>query len=132
MDEADKLSDRVAIIDVGKIIAMDTPSSLKENLGGSVIRIQTEKRELVQESLSRVDWINNTAVHNGYVDVMLHNAEKHIADVIKMLQDTPLESVSLRIPSLEEVFLNYTGKTIREQEASAKERLRHRTKASRR
>ncbi len=132
MDEADKLSDRVAIIDMGKIIALDTPSALKENLGGSVIRIKTEKRDLVQQSLSQVDWINNTTVHNGYVDVVLKNPEKHIAEVIKILQDTPIESVSLRIPSLEEVFLNYTGKTIREQEASAKDRIRQRTKASRR
>lgn len=132
MDEADKLSDRVAIIDQGKIIAMDTPKSLKEQIGESVIRIETSETLKVKESLSKIDWIDKTTIHNGFIDVALQNAEKHIAEVIKLLHHTPIESVSLRIPSLEEVFLNYTGRTIREEESSAKDRMRQRTKAMRR
>jgi ABC-2 type transport system ATP-binding protein len=132
MDEADKLSNRVAIIDQGKIIAMDTPGALKEKLGGSLIRIKTNEGDSIKQILSDVDWINSTNLHNGFVDVSLQNAETHIAEIIKMLKDKPIESVSLRIPSLEEVFLNYTGKTIREEEASAKDRLRQHVKSRRR
>jgi len=132
MDEADKLSDRVAIIDQGKIVAMDTPANLKEDIGGSVIRIESSKGEEVKHLLNKLEWIEDLRIHDGFVDVSLQNAEKHIAEVIKQLKNTPIDSVSLQIPSLEEVFLNYTGRTIREQEASAKDRLRQHSRVGRR
>jgi len=132
MDEADKLSDRVAIIDQGKIIAMDTPSVLKEQVGGSVIRIESDEGNTIKELLSGVGWIDHLTIHNGFVDITLQNAEKRIADIIRIISHLHIESVSLRIPSLEEVFLNYTGRTIREEEASAKERMRQFSRTSRR
>lgn len=132
MDEAEKLSDRVAIIDQGKIIALDTPNALKEQVGGSVIRIESKETTKVKEKLAGVNWLSNLSLHNGFVDVTLQNAEKRIAEVIKMLNDVHIDSVSLQIPTLEDVFLNYTGKTIREQEASAKDRMRQHRRASRR
>ncbi len=132
MDEAEKLSDRVAIIDHGKIIAMDTPKALKEQLGGSLIRIESPQSNKIYEKLDGLTWLNTKNPHNGYVDVTLKNAEQRVAEVIKLLNDVPIESVSLQIPTLEDVFLSYTGKTIREQEATAKDRIRQRQKASRR
>jgi ABC-2 type transport system ATP-binding protein len=132
MDEAEKLSDRVAIIDMGKIIALDTPSALKERLGGSVIRIESNESSKVKEKLMKLDWLSNLRVHNGFVDVTLNNAEKRIAELIKILNEIHIDSVSLQIPTLEDVFLSYTGKTIREEEASAKDRIRQQRKASRR
>ncbi|MBS3807102.1 MAG: ATP-binding cassette domain-containing protein [Bacteroidales bacterium] len=132
MDEAEKLSDRVAIIDHGRIIALDTPGALKEQLGGSMIRIESHESGKVSEKLSGLQWLSNLNAHNGYVDVTLQNAEKRIAEVIKALNDVPVESVSLQIPTLEDVFLSYTGRTIRDQEASARDRIRQRRKAARR
>ena len=132
MDEAEKLSDRVAIIDMGKIIALDTPGALKEQLGGSVIRIESNETTKVREKLADVDWLKRLSLHNGFVDLTLQNAEKRIAEVIKMLNEVTIDSVSLKIPTLEDVFLNYTGKTIREQEASAKDRMRQQRRATRR
>ena len=132
MDEAEKLSDRIAIIDKGKIIALDTPGALKEQMGGSVIRIESSETAKVKAKLEHVDGLNNLSLHNGFVDVSLPNAEKRIADVIKTLDDIVIDSVSLQIPTLEDVFLNYTGKTIREQEASAKDRMRQHRRVSRR
>ena len=132
MDEAEKLSDRVAIIDHGRIIALDTPKALVEQLGGSMIRIESSESGKVSEKLSGLSWLSNLNAHNGYVDVTLHNAEKRIAEVIKVLNDVAIESVSLQIPTLEDVFLSYTGRTIREQEASSKDRIRQQRKATRR
>lgn len=132
MDEADKLSDRVAIIDLGQIVAMDTPSNLKEMIGGSVIRIKSSDVEQVERALTSIPWIEKLTRHNSFLDVSLKQAEKHIADVIKALHEAPIESVSLHIPSLEQVFLNYTGRTIREEEASAKDRMRQYSRARRR
>ena len=130
MDEAEKLSDRVAIIDNGKIIALDTPNALKEKVGDSVIRIESSEATQVNEKLAGVSWLASLSLHNGFVDVTLQNAEKRIAEVIKMLNEVSIDSVSLQIPTLEDVFLNYTGKTIREQEASARDRMRQHRRAS--
>ncbi len=132
MDEADKLSDRVAIIDHGKIVAMDTPGNLKELIGGSILRIETKSGSEVEELLADQEWIEKTTQHDGFVDISLQNAEKRIAEVMKILKDIPIDSVSVRIPSLEEVFLNYTGRTIREEEASSKDRMRQHSRAMRR
>ena len=132
MDEAEKLSDRIAIIDHGKIIALDTPGALKEQIGGSMIRIESTETQRVVQKLGRLPWLLNMNAHNGFVNVQVQNAEKRIAEVIKTLNDVKIESVALQIPSLEDVFLSYTGRTIREQEASAKDRIRQHRKASRR
>jgi len=132
MDEADKLSDRVAIIDHGKIVAMNTPGNLKELIGGSILRIETQSGSEVGKLLAEQEWIEKTVQHDGFVDISVQNAEKHIAEVMKILKDIPIDSVSVRIPSLEEVFLNYTGRTIREEEASSKDRMRQHNRAMRR
>ena len=132
MDEADKLSDRVAIIDHGKIVAMDTPGNLKELIGGSILRIETKSGSEVEQLLADQEWIEKTSQHDGFVDIAVQNAEKRIAEVMKILKDIPIDSVSVRIPSLEEVFLNYTGRTIREEEASSKDRMRQHNRAMRR
>jgi len=131
MDEAEKLSDRVAIIDHGKIIAKDTPNNLKEQMGGSIIRIESSHSGEISRKLTQMEWLNKISAHNGYVDLTLQHAEKRIVEVIKALNDVPVESVSLQIPTLEDVFLSYTGRTIREQEASATDRIRQHRKASR-
>ncbi len=132
MDEAEKLSDRVAIIDHGQIIALDTPMALKEQVGGSRIRIESKENQKILQRLQGIKWLNNLTNYNGFTDITLQNAEKKIAGVIREINDLPIDSVSLKIPSLEDVFLHYTGKTIREQEASAKDRIRQHRKASRR
>jgi ABC-2 type transport system ATP-binding protein len=132
MDEAEKLSNRIAIIDHGKIIAMDTPQALKEQIGGSRIRIESPDTELVSQRLSGLPWLTQMNAHNGFVDLNVRQAEKRIADVIKALNDVTIDSVALQTPTLEDVFLSYTGRTIREQEASAKDRMRQHRKASRR
>lgn len=132
MDEADKLSDRAAIIDQGKIVAMDTPENLKADIGESLIRIHSPETGQIKNILQSVNWINGVTTHNGFVDVALQNAEKNLHGVIKLLSETSIDSVSVRIPTLEEVFLNYTGKSIREEEAGSKDRLRQMKKMSKR
>jgi len=131
MDEAEKLSNRIAIIDHGKIIAMDTPKALKEQIGGSMIRIESPDTGLVADRLSTLPWLTKINAHNGFVDLNVQQAEKRIAQVIKALNDITIDSVALQTPTLEDVFLSYTGRTIREQEASAKDRMRQHRKTSR-
>lgn len=132
MEEADKLSNRVGIIDNGKVIAMNTPFKLKEELGGSMILIESYEGEKVKNTLSGMDVIDQIYLNNGVVHITLQQAEKNIVKIIQQLQHVAIESVALRKPGLEEVFLNYTGKSMREEEASTKESIRQRTKIRRR
>jgi len=130
MEEADKLCHRVAIIDKGKIIALNTPTKLKEEIGGDIIAIETQNTEKLEAVLKQLPWIKKTLKHNNNLTINLQNADKHVVDIIKLSQKHEVEVLSLSIhkPTLEDVFLHFTGKTIREEEASVKDKLRLRHK----
>jgi ABC-2 type transport system ATP-binding protein len=119
MEEADYLCDRIAIIDKGKIVAMDTPAHLKDILGGDMVHLEmdNESQPLVT-MLKQVDWIKSIKQHDSQLSLTLEKAEKRIPELMSMAQQAGIrvQSVSLRKPSLEDVFLHFTGKTIREKE----------------
>jgi ABC-2 type transport system ATP-binding protein len=126
MDEADRLCDRVAIMDKGKIIALDTPEKLKEEIGGDIISIKSSERDKLYAKLKRLSWVNHVDSHDGFVTINLENAEKHVAEIahLSTTVGTEIESISIHKPTLEDVFLHFTGRTIREEEASSKEQMR--------
>ncbi len=131
MDEADLLCDRIAIIDHGKIIALDTGDALKNSLGGDTIVIETECNEELGKLLKKMRWVKKTACHNGKLTLEAANGEKRIPELLAFAKDNKIEvkAVSLRKPTLDDVFLNYTGRTIREEDATAKDRMRIRGRA---
>jgi ABC-2 type transport system ATP-binding protein len=134
MEEADRLCRQVAIIDHGKIIAMDTPSRLKEQIGGEVITVRSPDSDAVCQTV-QAPWVQNVEEHESSVTISVKNAEEHITELVTMLTANriPIQSISLRKPTLEDVFLHFTGRTIREEEAGAKETMRmiHRAYARR-
>ncbi len=125
MDEADRLCDRIAIIDRGTIIAMDTPEELKKKVGSDVVTVTSPDSERIATEVS-APWISGTEQHDGQVTIRLHDAEEHITELIRLFGDHgyAITSVSIHQPTLEDVFLHYTGKTIRENEAGATDRMR--------
>jgi len=125
MDEADRLCDRVAIIDHGKIIALDTPDALKGRVGDDVVTVTTPDAARIATEVT-APWIAGTDHHDGEVTIRLQSAEKHITELIRTFGEREYEvtSVSIRKPTLEDVFLHFTGKTIREEEATGPNRLR--------
>ncbi|WP_319580220.1 ATP-binding cassette domain-containing protein [uncultured Methanospirillum sp.] len=125
MEEADRLCDRIAIIDNGTIIALDTPENLKNGIGGDIITITTPEFEKASKLLDE-PWINRLDVYNDEVRISLQNAEQHISEIITILNQhqIPIASVSIHKPTLEDVFLSYTGKKIREEEGDKKEMMR--------
>jgi len=127
MEEADYLCDRIAIIDHGKIVALDTPEKLKEVLGGDVISLQVSgDASGFIKRVREFDWVKNVKPRDDLIDLMVENGEKRIAEIVCMAPQysVTVTSVNLHRPSLEDVFLNYTGKTIREHEASSLDRGR--------
>jgi ABC-2 type transport system ATP-binding protein len=127
MEEADYLCERVAIIDFGRIVAMDSPSKLKDILGGDVVSLEIEGRsEILRDHLGKVGWIKTMSSHNNNLSLTMEKGERRIPELINMAHQKGVNvlCVHLRKPSLEDVFLHFTGRTIREQELSQTERKR--------
>jgi ABC-2 type transport system ATP-binding protein len=125
MEEADYLCERVAIIDYGKIVAMDSPSKLKDILGGDVVSLEIEGRsDALLSHLRELDWIKTMASHNNNLSLTMEKGERRIPELINMANKDGVDvvCVHLRKPSLEDVFLHYTGRIIREHELSPNER----------
>jgi len=125
MEEADRLCNRVAIIDHGKIIALDTPKNLKDAIGGDVVTIRSPDPESIVAALAE-PWISRVERHNDEVIISLQNAEQHVSTIVTLLnqKQVPIESIAIHKPTLEDVFLSFTGKTIREEEADHKTNMR--------
>jgi len=125
MEEADYLCDRVAIIDHGKIVVLDTPKKLKDKLGGDVITFETEgsSSDFIN-SVNNLKFVRSVKKHDNKITVMVEQGEKRIPELVNIAykNGADVKSVSLHKPSLEDVFLHFTGKTIREEEASQKEK----------
>jgi ABC-2 type transport system ATP-binding protein len=127
MEEADFLCQRVAIMDHGIFAALDTPARLKDILGGDVVSLEIEgDAAAFLEVLGRQDWIKRTRVHDEVLSLTMDRGERRIAELVVLAQEhgVVVTCVNLHKPSLEDVFLHFTGRTIREHEADQSERLR--------
>lgn len=121
MDEADFLCNRVAIIDNGKIVALDTPKNLKNMIGADTITLEAQSGgETLLASLKDFDWIASTHQSNGIIELMVDHAESRIPEIMLTAcrSDVAIRSVGLHEPTLEDVFLKFTGKKIREAESA--------------
>jgi len=125
IEEADYLCGRVAIIDRGKIAVTDTPERLKEEVGANSIslRIDNGDNDNLGKLLGALDWIWNTEERNGLLELSVKGGEERIPQLIDLADNYGfvITSIELHKPSLEDAFLHYTGKTIREEEGSVKE-----------
>lgn len=116
MDEAE-FSDRVAIMDHGRIIALDTPSVLKSQTGGDIIEVSTEDNQLAGEVLA-AQYGKKVAFKDGKISFSTNKGDEFLVEFIKNFQ-IPIKSINLRQPSLNDVFIKLTGREIREDQASA-------------
>ncbi len=129
MDEAENC-DRIAIIDHGKIVAIDTPEALKASVGEDRVQIQTADDPAAIEALA-TNFGLGAAMHDGAVTFSVPSGEQFVPRLFAELA-VPIRSVSVSRPSLDDVFMSYTGKTIRDAEASGTDRMRTMVNAWRR
>ena len=121
MEEADALCGRVGIIDYGKIIALDSPEKLKEQLPEKdtvLMELQGINEGLISE-LMALDFVYGVKEEDGTLKVEVKNGA-HVAPLLlgKCLEKgKTVTSMSIKERSLEDVFIHYTGRTIREEEA---------------
>jgi ABC-2 type transport system ATP-binding protein len=115
MDEAEK-ADRIAIIDHGKLVASDTPEALKKLVSKDIICIKTDDSNKAAEEIRQRYLIEARQDENGLC-IEVANGEEFMPVFIKEF-GTKILSISLRRPSLNDVFLKLTGREIREEETS--------------
>jgi ABC-2 type transport system ATP-binding protein len=121
MDEAEHC-DRIAIIDQGKIVAIDTPEALKASVGKDRVQISTADDEKAMAEL-RDRFAIEASVHEGLVTFSVESGEEFVPRLFSGL-DVPIRSVSVSRPSLDDVFMSYTGRTIRDTEATGADAMR--------
>ncbi len=121
MDEAEHC-DRIAIIDHGKIVAIDTPEALKASIGKDRVQIHTADDAAAIAALARVFGLE-AGMHEGAVTFSVTAGEQFVPRLFAEL-GIPIRSVSVSRPSLDDVFMSYTGRTIRDAEASSADAMR--------
>jgi ABC-2 type transport system ATP-binding protein len=121
MDEAEHC-DRIAIIDHGKIVAIDTPEALKASVGKDRVQIQTADDQAAIAELNR-EFGLDAGIHEGAVTFSVASGEQFVPRLFATMS-VPIRSVSVSRPSLDDVFMSYTGKTIRDAESSGADAMR--------
>jgi ABC-2 type transport system ATP-binding protein len=116
MDEAE-YCDRIAIIDHGRIVVTDTPEALKESVGKDRVQISTEDDEAAMQAL-RERFAVEPVLAEGQVTFAIAGGEEFVPRLFAEL-GVPIRSVSVSRPSLDDVFMSYTGSTIRDAEANS-------------
>jgi len=115
MDEADK-ADRIAIIDHGKLVAIDTPEKLKSTVGKDIISVKTDDDERATEEI-RLRYRTEARRDSTGLTFEVESGEEFLPIFIKEF-GTRIRSVSLRRPSLDDVFLKLTGREMRQEQVS--------------
>jgi len=129
MDEAENC-DRIAIIDYGRIIALDTPEGLKRQVGGDIITIKTVDNEKAAREIEKKYGLK-VSRDSDSLRFEIARGEEFIPDLISEL-GVEITSINWRRPTLEDVFLKLTGRAIREEDAGPVDRMRMHARTRRR
>ena len=118
LEEAQALCDRLAIIDHGKLIAVDTPAHLQQEYGGSVIEVETAKPSHAADkirALSGVKEVSQDADIPTQLTITTQGVNNVVAEVINILsQENEIKAINIREPNLNEIFLRLTGTALRD------------------
>ena len=120
MDEADRLSDRVAIIDHGKIIAEGTPLSLKNALGEDIIMLCTGDDRAAEAAIRGMEGITGVKMDPAGLTLLVAGDGTHVLPVVMhQLEEEGITviSVNLKKPSMDDVFVHFTGRKLRDNSA---------------
>ena len=132
MEEADRLCRDIAIIDHGQIVASGSPESLKSEVGGDIVQIVlngsddgpddalNERAEGLVRQQPYVDAVNRA---DGGIAITVKNGSAAVPELVSLLHDNrvPVASITVARPTLDDVFLKHTGRTIRAEEATGDE-----------
>ncbi|HTY47564.1 MAG TPA: ATP-binding cassette domain-containing protein [Methanomassiliicoccales archaeon] len=120
LEEADNLCDRIGIIDLGRIMALDTPATLKRSLGGDVLQIVIEGETDYTPLIQQQDGVVEIKKEKAEYRIKVTNGETKLPGILKAVlgSGAVVSSVSLQRPNMDQVFLEYTGRSLRDAEQS--------------
>ncbi len=119
MEEADKLCDRVAIMDHGKILALDTPAALKRSVGADTIvtvKAAGDLEQLAEAFKGRIEGLTRTRATADGVELQVRGSDRLVPRVVEVAESAgfSLADLSVAEPTLETVFIGLTGKELRD------------------
>ncbi|MFC0114535.1 ATP-binding cassette domain-containing protein [Kibdelosporangium aridum] len=116
LDEADALCDRIMVIDHGKIVAEGTPDSLKSQVAGDLVQFETDTPAVAAEIAAKVDGAKELHVEGNTVRFRVSRGDTELPGLLRALDqaDVALLSVQVQRPTLDDVFLTMTGRSLRE------------------
>ncbi len=123
MDEADRLCDRIAIVDHGKLVALDTPKQLKANVPGeNVIEVQFSSGDAWQQRLSQLNGVQAVQPEGANMfRVMTANGGKTTTEIVEaaLQAKADIKSLTVQTTTLDDVFVHNTGRALRDSLQSA-------------
>jgi len=125
IEEADYLCDRMAILEEGKIVIIDTPEGLKDSIGGSLLSVKLSQgsNDDLWKVLRQVNWVNKIEQHDSWLELSVKSGGTRISEIVNLAREHHLviSSIDEHKPTLEDAFLHYTGKAIREDQGDTSE-----------
>ncbi len=121
LDEADTLADTVAIIDKGSVKALGSPTELKKNIGGEIVRANlVEPSKQLATELQRLPDVKDIEQTNGKIIFRIKGGDQRVPQIVSILQNNSkqIKSFQLQAPSLDDVFLAVTGHSIKNENSS--------------
>ena len=130
MEEADQLCDRIGIIDDGKIQVIDSPENLKKAMGNEVISIifeEGENRDSFLSELEKIEFVNKINKDGSKLTLFASNGPEVIPKIfyISSKLNIKITSISLTQPTLDDVFISYTGHEIRDGDSKFNQKREH-------
>ena len=130
MEEADSLCDRIGIIDHGKIQVIDTPKNMKNDLGNEIISLVIESNTNYDSfllELKKIEFIKKINEDDSKLTLFTSNGTEVIPKIFQISSDLgiKIKSISLTQPTLDDVFISYTGHEIRDDDSKFNRRREH-------
>ncbi len=115
LEEAQALCERIAIIDHGKLIAVDTPEHLKQTYGGSVIELETAQPSASVDEIRALEGVKQVEQDGNSLTITTQGTFNVVPQIINIVsQEGEIRNISVREPNLDEVFLRLTGTALRD------------------
>jgi len=126
MDEADFLCDHIGIIDHGKIMVINSVDVLKKSVGNDVITLACSDSSALGQRLSQESWIGKITPYGSFLTLGVERGEEKIPVIFDIARgiNVSISSIDVRKPTLDDVFLYYTGRRIREQTETSMNRTK--------
>ena len=130
MEEADQLCDRIGIIDGGKIQVINSPVNMKNAMGNEVISIvieENEHRNSFLDEINKIESVNKINEDGSKLTLFVSNGTEVIPQVFQISSNTGIKitSISLTQPTLDDVFISYTGHEIRHEDGTFNRKREH-------